>query len=437
LIYEANDDSQEFVPEVATKWEYLNDTTIRFYLRDDITFSNGDKLTAEDVKFTLDLGNVSSKVHYFGQLDKTEVVDDYTIDVYTKTPNAALFSNFAEGRSSIISKKYYEEVGMTEYARKPIGSGPYVMAEWVSGNSITLKARDDYWGSKGATPTIYCTFVTEPANRSIELETGAVDIITTPDFNDLERLAGLGFKVMDNKSYLISQISVNHSKIPDVKVRQALAYAIDYPALVDAVYGNMATVADGLLPNLMIGYVKNWDVKYDPEKAKQLLAEAGYANGLDLEVLVVNLQESVELAEILQFYWRQIGINVRITQGAQAPIRERADSGDYQVYPNFSNWATGDPSRATSAHNGLKPEMYGYPDNVVRELADYWTRCVAEVDVPKRIELYKEFQEKIKEQWVFIPLAHKRLAYVISDKVEGFYPAPSGSPELWMVKVKK
>jgi peptide/nickel transport system substrate-binding protein len=187
----------------------------------------------------------------------------------------------------------------------------------------------------------------------------------------------------------------------------------------------------------MPGYVKNWNVTYDPEKAKQLIAESQTPNGIELEALCVNLTENIQLAEALQYYWRQVGINVKITQGAQAALRQRSDNGDYQISPSYSNWATGDPSRPTQAYNGLRPLGLRLPPEVDKELAGYWQRALAEIDVPKRMEVYREFQEKIKEQWVFIPLAHKKLSYVTTKQVEGFYPAPSGSPELMVVKVKK
>jgi len=437
IIYRTNDDKQEFCSEIAKSWEYLNDTTIRFHLNDNIYWSNGEKLTADDVQFSMTIANANPKVHYYGQLEKVEIVDPLTVDVYTKGPNAALLSNFTQARSSIINKKRYEEVGMAAYGRNPLGTGPYVMESWKAGESIVLKARNDYWNGKGATPTIICRFVTESANRSVEMETGQADLITNPDFNDLDRLADLGFNVVSNVSYLISQVSINNKGVPDIKIRQALAYAIDYQSLVDAVYGKMATVADGLVPNLMTGYLKNWDVKYDPAKARQLISESRTPNGLTLEVMTTNLTENLQLAEILQYYWRQVGITVNVTQAAQAQIRERSDSGNYQVYPNFSNWATGDPSRALSGFSGARPETYNLPDNVTKELADIWNQALAEIDPVKRVEVYRLLQEKIKEQWVFFPLAHKKLAYVINKNVVDFYPSPTGSPELMMVRVKK
>jgi peptide/nickel transport system substrate-binding protein len=152
--------------------------------------------------------------------------------------------------------------------------------------------------------------------------------------------------------------------------------------------------------------------------------------------MATNLTENLELSEILQYYWRQVGINCTIAQAAQAQVRERSDAGTYQVYPNFANWATGDPSRATSAFSGGRPATYNLSGETTTELANLWSAAVAEIDTEKRAEAYSVLQEKIKEQWVFFPLAHKRLAYVTTTNVEGFYPSPSGSPELKYVKVR-
>ncbi|QQO08831.1 ABC transporter substrate-binding protein [Breznakiella homolactica] len=437
LIYRTNDDKWEFTSEVAKSWEYIADNQVRFHLNDNIYFSNGEKMTAEDVKFSLETANTFTRVLFYKQLDKVEVVDDLTVDVYTFGPNPALFSNLAHPRSSLISKKYYEEVGKEGYARKPVGSGPYTLANWNTGIAIDVKARDNYWRGTPGTPNIHFSFVPEAASRSVEMETGAADIVTSPDYNDLDRMTGLGFEVVAKKSARIAGVFVNYGNVPDLKIRQALAYAIDYPAVVEAVYGNMATVADGIFPNTVPGYEKNWTISYNLEKAKQLVAESRTPRGLSLEVMSYDQTETSQLAEILQFYWKQIGIDVKISQNSFATVQKRQSAGDYQLYPMASQYGTLDPSRATYQFDGKIPTMLNLPPEINAEFKSYWDRGATEIDLTKRLAIYKEYQEKIVEQVVYIPIAHKMIAYITSKNVEGFYGAPGGITTLWQVKVKK
>ncbi|MDL2229651.1 ABC transporter substrate-binding protein [Treponema sp. OttesenSCG-928-L16] len=437
LIYRTNDDKWEFTSEIAKSWEYITDRQVRFHLNDNIYFSNGDKLTAEDVKFSLETANGFTRVLFYKQLEKVEVVDELTVDIFTFGPNPALFSNLAHPRSSIISKKYYEEVGKEGYGRKPIGSGPYTLSNWITGVSIDVKARDNYWMGEPGTANIHFSFIPEAASRSVEMETGAADIVTSPDYNDLDRMSGLGFEVVAKKSARIAGVFINNANVPDIKIRQALAYAIDYPAVVEAIYGNMATVADGMFPNTMPGYEKNWTIKYDPEKAKQLVAESKTPQGYEIEIMSYDQTETSQLAEILQYYWRQIGINAKISQNAFATIQRRQSAGDYQVNPMASQYGTLDPSRATYHFDGKVPAMLGLPPEINAQWKDYWDRGATEIDLTKRLAIYKEYQEKIIEQVAYIPIAHKMIAYIVTKNVEGFYGAPGGITNLWMVKVSK
>jgi peptide/nickel transport system substrate-binding protein len=437
LIYRTNDDRWEFTSEIAKSWEYVAPDQVRFHLNDNIYFSNGDKLTAEDIKFSLETAQDFPRVLFYKQLEKVEIVDPLTIDIFTKGPMPALFSNLTHPRSAIISKKYYEEVGKEGYGRNPIGSGPYTLSNWTAGVSIDLKARDDYWLGKPGTPNAHFAFIPEAANRSVEMETGAADIIWNPDFNDLGRMSELGFEVIAKKSFRLSGIFINYGNVPDLKIRQALAYSIDYPALVEAVYGDMATVADSVFPNLTPGYEKNWTIKYDLERAKQLVAESKTPNGLQLEIICTSESEVSQIVEILQYYWKQVGINIVISQNTIATVQRRQAAGDYQLYVLQTQYGTGDGSRATYQFDGKIPTLLNLPPDINAQWKDYWDKAAKEIDVTKRLAIYKEYQDKIVEQIVFIPIAHKKIAYITTKNVEDFFGAPGGICNVWQVKIRK
>ncbi|GHV36497.1 diguanylate phosphodiesterase [Spirochaetia bacterium] len=443
LLYRTNDMRQEFIGEIAESWEQINDLTMRFHLRDDVYFSNGEKCTAEDVKFSLELGNTNSHVHYVNQLERVDVIDPLTVDVVTKQPNPVLLYHISMVRGgSIMPKKYYESVGgMDGFARAPIGTGPYVLESWKSGQSITLKARTDYKqlgdATPGATPTIIFTFNTDMSSRTLEIETGNTDVILIPDTRDLDRLAGLGFKVETSPSYQMTSVALNVQNVPDEKIRQAMAYAIDYDAVTDVVFGKKyAKVATGIVPEIMkSGYVENWNVKYDPEKAKQLVKESGHPNGITLQALVSNASERVQMAEILQNQWRQVGINVNVTTGADATIKDNFYRGTFEVFPDMNQWSHGDVCRPL--HFWRYFPAFGIPEPDATKINELYDLGYETLDPVERLKVYDQMQQLILKYWAFFPICTKAWCYVTSPKVEGFFPTPMVNPMFMMVKVKK
>ncbi len=424
----------EFVGDVATGWEYLSDTVLRFKLRNDVTFSDGSKMTAEDVKFTLDKGNASSYALFYNILKEVRVVDEYTVDVETKTANVALLSNLAQPRSAIVSKAKMEQVGEAVYDREPFGTGPFKFVEWVAGSQVVLERREDFWGKKPAFKNLIFKFVTEGANRSIEIETGAVDIVLEPDPNDLQRLRDLGLTVHVGDSYMVSQFMMNYTNVPNLKIRQALGYAVDIPTLVDAVYGEMAEPSKGFIPKLMFSYEDNVPFTYDVEKAKALVAESGY-KGEPIEFTLQNSNELRDLAEAAQYYWRQAGLNVNITMLDLGAFRAHENTGENQMSVGTANWMTGDPSRPLSIYAHQGGNRYKLPDAAVEKIREYFDKGLTIIDEEARTKHYREFQNFIIDQWIIFPIAQKKLAYVTTKNVENFFPAPNGSPDFFDVVV--
>jgi peptide/nickel transport system substrate-binding protein len=450
LVWRSNDEKQEYIGEIAKKWEFIDDVTIRFYLHDNIFFSNGEKMTAEDVKFSYELANLAPKVHFVDQIYEMKIVDDWTIDMITKEPgsdhpgpNAVIMSNITMIRGgSVINKKHYEKVGMAGYKREPLGTGPYMMESWKSGESITLVPNPYYTPvgdhTAAKTPKVIVTWSTDAQNRSVEIETGNVDIITMPDMKDLDRLAGLGLKVLTTISTRITYVAANAKNVPNVKVREALAYALDYEAIAKGVYGDLkyAPLAKGLINSNVWGHIPNWNVKYDPEKAKQLLAEAGYPNGITLKSMSVNDSELVTLGEMCQYYWRQVGINVETTVGTYGVISDAGNRGEYQVWPNQDLWTSADINRPLYTWK-TAPDRYALPEPQRSQVIDLINKGYIVLDPKERLEVYRKCQQLILDEWVYFPICERQQAYVTSSKVEGFYPSPMCNPMISMVRVRK
>ncbi|MCL2231770.1 MAG: ABC transporter substrate-binding protein [Treponema sp.] len=439
LVTRSSCNEYKVVPEVAYRWEHLNDTTIRFFLVDNVYFSNGENLTAYDVQFSLMNANANPFVQIFGSIERVEVVGPHIVDVYLTGANAAFMANLSFTRASaILNKRHAQAVGREGLIRNPLGSGPYVLERWTSGQEIVLARRDCYPGvgphaPQGGTERIIFRFIPEASSRSMALETGEADIVINPDLNDLDRLASLGFVVETNLSWMISQVNINAAGIPDIRIREALAWAIDREALVEAVFGDMATVATSFVTPYMLGHYNNWNVYYNPDRARQLVAQSNTPGGTTLDMIVWNLPENLMVAEILQFYWRQVGIDVNVLPGATGPVRDQFFAGTYQIYPTNHTW--GEINRALHSYV-LRPTTYNLPEPYLSRVSDLWHRGLEEMNEARRIELYREMMQVIKSQWVTIPLAFRNIAYVTTNRVDGFFASPGQQPNLMGVRVR-
>lgn len=165
----------EIVPGLAESWEVIDDLTVRFHLREGVKFSNGQELTSEDVVYSLQRATTEpGSASMFSSFDgeNTKAVDPYTVDICVKQPFAAIYNYLASSRGDIICKSAMEEMGGEAYGRQPVGTGPFVLSEWNTGDSLVLTRNENYWGDAPAYDKLTFRIITEAANRTIELETG-------------------------------------------------------------------------------------------------------------------------------------------------------------------------------------------------------------------------------------------------------------------------
>jgi len=432
------DSEGNFIADIATKWEIIDDTTTRFYLREDVNFSNGEKLTAEDVKFTLQRATTQNGSKSFFSTIDTEgitVVDDYTIDVKTTEPFAPLLAYLSSARGAILCKSALESMGDEAYGRNPIGSGPYALSEWSTGENIILEKRSDYWGEAGVSKTITFKFITEASTRAIELETGAVDAIYAVAETDTKRIEeNQDLVLLSGPSYQIVYFTfdMDDAIVGNLKVRQAMAKAIDMKAVVDAVYGNSADVADGVMSPNVFGYKSIGVTEYDLEGAKALLSEAGYGDGITLSLKLDDNSSYKSIAEIVQNMWKQIGINVEITILDHATFESQKAAGEVQVGIGSSNAASGDPDHMFSGWLvGIGYEARPFDEKIL----EFKSAGKVEYDDAKRIEIYGELQQYIYDNLYMAPIAFSKVVYGVTSKVENFECNPGRTPDLSKVTV--
>lgn len=323
------DENGNYIGGVAEDWELSEDgLTWTFYIRKGIKFHNGDELTAHDVKFSVDRFANQSEIestnpwtpYLAGNYNYTEVVDDYTFRYHCQRPELPLLVPFSWTR--IIPKNYYEEVGMEEFRKNPIGSGPYKFVELVPETSFKMEANTEHWRFKPDFMYVEEYQVPEEMTRINMLRTGEVDIalgITNERMVELRDNEGFAtVKVGDPVLWTISFPGTWSTRRPtgDIRVRQAMSYAINREELCESYFKGLAVPGGRwyMHPGCY-GWDPSWKPDpYDPELAMQLLEEAGYPDAFeDKEIIFyVTPGPMVEQAQLLQDYWRKVGVEVDV-----------------------------------------------------------------------------------------------------------------------------
>lgn len=421
LIYDSlvgQDTDDNFIPRLATSWELIDDTHMRFHLRDDVKFSNGYDFTASDVLFSfartkLDSTSMSTMAWYDEESSYAE--DDHTVVLAMHYPYAPALSVLSGGRTWIGSEKAITEMGEEAHARAPIGSGPYVLKNWTTGASLELSVNENYWGEAPKTPNIMYKIIPEATGRVIALETGEADFAYYIDGPDVERVNALsGYHVEKGPSlkYYTIVFNMQNPKFADERVRYALSHAIDLEALVDAGFDGTANVMRSVIPQKAEGWKDiygTWD--YNPEKAKDLLKEAG-AENLSFELHTQPTTEFQKLAEIVQAFWQDVGVTVNIEQSALAT---REAQGPWEASMRHGNAA--EITGILIIYDSKFASRVGNNDD---KLDNMLYTLQATYDLDERAQQISDLQDYIYNMRFTIPFAETDSIYGISDKIENF-----------------
>ncbi len=320
------DANGNYIGSVAYDWDLSEDgNTFTFYIRDDITFHNGDHLTAHDVKFSVDrFASPESSNPWSPYLRanrrSTAVMDDYTFVYRTNTPEPPLLIPFAWTR--IIPKDYFEEVGQDYFRANPIGSGPWMFVEHVPETSFTMEAFTGHWRTVPEFKTVHFLQVPEEATRIALFNNGEVDIvdgITQDRLVDMRdegvRLEQFGLPGLYNISFVGTGLDPS---VPtaDIRIRRAFSYSVNRQELADTYYEGLARPGGRwFMHEGTWGWNPAWQPDpYDPQLAMDLLAEAGYPDSFDDPVIkyFVSPGPGVDLAQVMQSYWAAVGLQVEI-----------------------------------------------------------------------------------------------------------------------------
>jgi peptide/nickel transport system substrate-binding protein len=316
---------QKLVPGLATEWKFLDPRTIEFKLRQNVKFHDGSDFTAQDVVFSLGKDRLGAGkpghgayLAFLSTIEAVDAVDDHTVRIRTVTPDPVIELRLSGWGSQIVSKRAFEAVDRDwgRWSARPIGTGPFRVADFVPSEKLILKSFDAYWRSRPAVDEVGFYVVPEPSTRVAGLLSGGYDIIgeVTPD--QIDQIEGQkGFKAVGGtiRNHRVVSFDFDNKLLQDLRVRKALSLAIDRKLLVDTLWKGRVEIGNGLQwPE----YGPLYDASrptpaFDPQKAKELLAQAGY-KGQRIPYRIRNNYYPAEIAEsqALVAMWKAVGLNI-------------------------------------------------------------------------------------------------------------------------------
>jgi len=460
-------------PCLATSWNVSADgKNITFNLRHGVKFHDGTDFNASAVVFSFARQyDVNNPYHQYGEwaywgymfsdIQSVEKIDDYTVKIVLSRPNAAMMTSLAMFTVSIVSPTNAAKYGADAFSH-PCGTGPFKFVEWVKDDHITVEANPNYWRGAPKLDKIIYRVIKDPSARLLAIQAGEVQGMEFPDpasFSQIQNDANLklltqpgmnvGYVAMNN-GWGYNDTNHNGAKDPDepwIKtpgyfvpftnrtVRQAVNYAINKTAIVKNLYKGTAIVAKNGMPPFMLGYNDAIvDYPYDPAKAQELLAEAGYPHGFNVTLWVMPVSrpymfDPTKIAEAIQSYLAAVGIHVTLYQIDWATYLAKTQAGEHSMCLLGWTGDNGDPDNFMNVLYGENQCTIGTAGNVAfynnSQVQGLLTAALQTYDKTQRANLYKEAQVIIHEDAPFVYLAHANQNLVFTKAVTGFVLNPT------------
>lgn len=453
----------EIEPGLAEKWDISPDgKTYTFHLRKGVKwqgsklFTPTRDLNADDIVFSFmrqkDDKNPYYKVsggtyEYFqgmglGELiSKVEKVDDNTVRFELTRPESPFLADLAMDFASILSAEYADAMMKAGTPEKidlePLGTGPFQLVQYQKDSKILYKPFKDYWGPKPKIDRLVFSITPDASVRYAKLQKNECQVMPYPNPADIDRMKqDKSITLMEQPGLNVGYLSFNVEKKPldNMKVRQALTMAVNKEAIIDAVYQKAGQPAKNLIPPTMWSYNdKITDYAYDPAKAKELLKEAGLADGFAIDLWAMPVQRPYNpnarrMAEMIQADWAKVGVKAKIVTYEWGEYLKRAKDGEHQTVMMGWTGDNGDPDNffatlfsCQSAKDGSNYSRWCY-----KPFEDLIQPARAESDHEKRTELYKQAQVVMHDQAPALIIAHSTVYEPVRKEVKGYVVDPLG-----------
>lgn len=422
------------LPLLAVSYTNVDEKTYEFKLKEGVKFHNGEELKASDVVFTFQhLVDNPKTATYSEPLDAStfEVVDDYTVRIGTKKPFAPMLRMMCNPAMSIFNQKHFEEASANGTLDiTAVGTGAFKVVEWNDGDNVLLERFEDYHGEPAKMKYLNFRYIPEQNSRLLELETGGIDLMTEVpgvSIEQIEDTPGLTMWNTPGASCTFLALNFDRELLQDTNVRLAIAHSVNTDALRKTVVMDAALTADGVLSPVVPGALVTGGYNYDTEKAKALLADAGYPNGIELELAFYQSADNRRTGEALQAMMEPAGIKLALNELDTSSYTPFLNTREQQAAITTIVNTLRDPhqtfSKLYSSAVGLGGNRVNYANE---EMDAMLNEAAAEMNEAKRMDLYKAIQEKIYEEVVWIPIYFMNVCTATVDTLRGYeviYPA--------------
>lgn len=435
------DNSGKLMPGLAESWDAVDDKTWHFNLRKNVKFHDGEPFTAEDVKFTLDYilapDSVYGSKRRITQIESTRVIDDHTVEIKTSKPFPTLLIGLSD--IPIEPKHYVEGKGREAMVAEPMGTGPFKFKEWVPADHYELTANADYWRGAPKVDGLLIRQIPEASTRAASLMAGETHIIEEVPIDlipQIEGTAGVGVADVETTVGLLLTFDARKPPFDDKRVRLAMNLAVDKQLILDRMLEGKGKLLNGqILTSNTFGANPNLKpYGYDPEQAKKLLAEAGYADGFKTSITTRSGKylSDVSIANAVSGMLRDVGIDASINVVEQGVFSKMVKARDMGPMHMVGWYSVGDADFATVWFTEASGRAYWKSD----EYEKLFDAGRSTVDPAEREAAYARMMEILNEEVPSLFLFGLPSIYGVSEKLEGFAPPSDKIMRLHEVAIK-
>lgn len=420
------DANLEMQPALAESWDISEDQlTWTFHLREGVTFHDGSEFASEDVVYSYNriIDEELSNAWKFTSIETIEATDDLTVEITLAQPTPNLLSNLGGFKGMAIVEQENVESGDITIA--PIGTGPFSVAEYVSGDHISLEANPDYWGGAPELAGVQFEFISEPSTALASLRAGEIqwtDVIPPQQVEELEGDDSLELGVTPSTDYWYLALNEDNAPWDDVRARQAIAYAIDRDAILQAVSYGTAAANQLAIPEQSVWYTEYNEYSTDLDKAQELLDEAGVDSATIDFVATTEYPETVTAAQIIASNLEPLGITVEIRQPDFSTWLDEQNSGNFDLL--MMGWLGNidpDDFYYNQHHSEGTSNAQGYANPEVDQLLE---AARTETDQDARYDLYAEAATIIADEASYIYLYNPSVIQAWSPALTNYTVMP-------------
>jgi peptide/nickel transport system substrate-binding protein len=411
-------------PQLATSWKWTDPTTLVFQLRKGVTFSDGHKFTSADVKGSIDryIAQKQALAASLAIITSTSADDPYTFTIHTSAPTGTLV-----GVLSLIYMGEGSHATDDAWWSKPVGTGPFVLSDYVANDHVTLTRNEDYWGAKAKLKAVTFKLITDTNAKVTALSNGqaqVLDDVTNDQIPTIKSMSNATLTQAPSLTYYFLWFENQHSPLTDVRVRKAMWEALDLSTIVKSLYGSTATTMDSFCPSAAFGCGPAKGMpKHDVADAKKLLAAAGYPDGFKVDIIYSTANSGLDnLTKAMISAWKTVGITVtpRAEDGASWLADFNALKWDMDVQPNQT--VTGDADYTLNRLYSCAAKRLGYcnPD-----LDKIMTQAQQSTDQAERKKLYQQVVDIMAKDAPAIPLFETKSNLAMLNTVKGVTIPPT------------